>query len=69
MGMHPLAALPHRAAMPLTGTVADGSDREVVMLLQLHIHITLVQGELAALVQLLIEGLVMVVGVHLRQVV
>lgn len=67
MGVNPLAALSDCAAMPLAGTSADGSDREVVMLLQFHVHVTLVQRELASLVKLLVEGLV-VVGVHLRQV-
>ena len=39
------------------------------MLLQLHVHVTLVQDELAALAQLVVEGLVVVGGLHLRQVI
>ena len=67
MGVNSLAILPDRPA--LAGTATDSTNREVVMLLQLHVHVTLVQDELTALVQLLVEGLVMVVDVHLRQVV
>lgn len=69
VGVNALATLSDCAAMPLGASSAYGSDGEVVMLLQFHVHVTLVQRKFAPLVQLLVEGLVMVVGVHLRQVV
>ena len=68
MGVDPLAALPDRSAVALAGTVAYRANREVVMLLELGVDVTLVQDEFAALVQLLVEGLVVVVHVHLGQV-
>lgn len=67
MGVNPLAALPDGAAVTLAGASTDGPDREVVMLL-LHVDVALVQRELAPLVELLVERLVMMASVHLRQV-
>ena len=69
MGMNPLAVLSDSSSMALAGAIANRPNRKVVVLLELHVHITLVQNELASLIQLLVKRFIVVVHMHLRQVI
>lgn len=64
MRMHSLAILPYSAALSCTATYC--ANREVVVLLQFHIDVTLIQYKFASLVKLFVERFVMVINVYLR---
>ena len=64
MRMHSLAILPYSAT--LSCTTAYCANREVVVLLQFHIDVTLIQYKFASLVKLFVERFVMVIDVYLR---
>lgn len=53
----------------LSATITARPNRKAMMLLHVHVHVTLVQAEFAAVVQLLVKRLFVMRHLHLRKII